>query len=95
MNDAWRWRLLDAITATGRTHTDVATAAGIEPETLSRLLNREKSKPRLQTLVRIAREVGVSVGWLLNEPEFRIGKREREQLREAARVILKLTGEND
>jgi hypothetical protein len=45
--------------------------------------------------VRIAREVGVSVGWLLNEPEFRIGKRERKQLREAARVILKLTGGND
>lgn len=91
MNDAWRWRLRDAVTATGRTDADVARGAGIRPETLSRILNDDRSKPWFETLVRLARETGVTVGWLLNEQGFRVGAREREQLRRAANVILDLT----
>ena len=94
MSDAWRWRLRDAIIATGRKHADVAKGAGITPETLSRLLNDDRSTPWLKTVVRIAREVGVTVGWLLNEREFRIGAEERERLRQAARSILDLTGDD-
>jgi transcriptional regulator with XRE-family HTH domain len=93
VNDAWRWRLRDAIDRTGRTDRDVARGAGLAPATLSRLLNDDRSKPWLLTLVRLASELGVTVGWLLNEPEFRIGEREREQLRDAVHVILRLTGE--
>ena len=91
MNDAWRWRLRDAINASGRTHADVARGAGVAPETLSRLLNDESSKPWLMTVVRIARELGITVGWLLNEREFRIGEAARAELRHAARRILELT----
>jgi transcriptional regulator with XRE-family HTH domain len=93
VNDAWRWRLRDAIDRTGRTDRDVARGAGLAPETLSRLLNDDRSKPWLVTVVRLARELGVTVGWLLGEQEFRIGAREREELRNAAHVILRLTGE--
>lgn len=91
MNDAWRWRLRDAIDQSGRTHAAVAEAAGIAPETLSRLLNNDHSRPWLYTVVRIPHEVGVSVGWLLGEEAFRIGPTEREELRHAAEVILNLT----
>jgi transcriptional regulator with XRE-family HTH domain len=91
MNDAWRWRLRDAIDQTGRTHTAVAEAAGIAPETLSRILNHEHSRPWLHTIVRLAREAGVTVGWVLGEQGFEVGPSERDELRHAAQLILDLT----
>lgn len=91
MNDAWRWRLRDAIDQTGRTHTAVAEAAGIAPETLSRILNHGHSRPWLHTIVRLAREVGVTVGWVLGEQGFEVGPTERDELRHAAQLLLDLT----
>jgi len=93
MNDAWRGRLRQAIDRSRRKHSDVAFGAEVSPETLSRILNRHNALPRLETIVRIAHEAGVTVGWLLEEPEFRIGAAEREQLQDAARVIFDLTDE--
>ena len=63
------------------------------PVTLSRILNDEAAMPFLSTIVRVAHEVGVTVGWLLDEREFLIGAEEREELRRAANVILRLTDE--
>jgi transcriptional regulator with XRE-family HTH domain len=93
MDDAWRARLREAIKHADRKHSDVAWGAGITPVTLSRVLTGATAAPDFDTVVRIAHEVGVSVGWLLNEREFRLGPIKREQLRWAARVILDLTGE--
>jgi transcriptional regulator with XRE-family HTH domain len=93
VDDAWRLRLREAIKRSGRKHSDVAWGAGVTQETLSRILNRRHQTPHLQTVARIAHQVGVTVGWLLEEREFRIGTEEREQLRRAANVILDLTGE--
>jgi transcriptional regulator with XRE-family HTH domain len=90
MNDAWRWRLREAINRTGRKRSDVAWSAGIAPVTLSRVPNGVAKEPSLSTVVSIAHEVGITVGWLLNEPEFRVGERARNQLRNAAHVILRL-----
>jgi transcriptional regulator with XRE-family HTH domain len=91
INDAWRQRLREAVKRSGRKHSDIAWAAGITPETLSRILNKRHGAPHLQTVTRIAHEIGVTVGWLLDEREFRIGASEREQLRQAAQVTLDLT----
>lgn len=91
MNDVWRGRLREAIKRSGRKHSDVAWSACITPVSLSKILNR--STPKLQTIIRLAATLGVTVGWLLNEQEFRIGERERTQLRNAGHVILRLTGE--
>lgn len=93
VNAAWRSRLRDAIRRTGRKHSDVAWGAGVTPVTLSRILNDERCMPYFATVCRIAREIGVTVGWLLVEEEFRIGEVERKELRDAAHVILRLTGE--
>jgi len=92
MNDAWRERLREAIKRTGRKHSDIAWGAGVTPVTLSHILNSD-AVPYFGTVVSIAHEIGVTVGWLLNEEEFRVGERERQQLRNAAHVILRLTAE--
>lgn len=93
MDAAVRQRLRDAIKRTGRTQGDLALSAGIAPETLSRVLSGRHEAPRLETVAYIAQAVGVSVGWLLGEEEFRIGASERAELRRAAHLILNLIAE--
>ena len=94
MKDAWRERLREAIERTNLKHSYIAECAGITPVTLSRILTGMSVEPRVTSIVRLAHAAGVTVGWLFNEEEFRIGQRERTQLRNAAHVILRLTGDD-
>jgi transcriptional regulator with XRE-family HTH domain len=91
IGDSWRSRLREALDASGRAYGDIARGAGIDAGTLSALLNQRGPIPSLVTLVRLARELNITIGWLLGEKQLHVGKREREDLRRAARLILDLT----
>jgi transcriptional regulator with XRE-family HTH domain len=64
----WRNRLRVAVERSGAKHSAIARAAGIAPETLSRILNDADTHPRFETVARIANAAGVRVGWLMGEP---------------------------
>jgi transcriptional regulator with XRE-family HTH domain len=95
VTDLWRIRLREAIDRTNRKHSYIATSAGITPVTLSRILTGESAEPRFTSVVRLAQEAGVTVGWLLDEDGeggIHVKKRDRAELRNAAYFILRLTG---
>jgi transcriptional regulator with XRE-family HTH domain len=83
----WRDRLRRAIHESGCTQIAIAERAGIAPETLSRILSGRQREPAFHTVVRVAHAAGVSVGWLLDEEDYRLTARERQQLRDAAELI--------
>jgi len=80
----WHERLRYAVAQSREKHSLIARDAGVTPETLSRILNKHDQRPGLETVAKIAHAVGVSVGWLLGEDDYRLTAAEREQLREAA-----------
>jgi SOS-response transcriptional repressor LexA len=80
-NVSWRERLRTAIDASGRTQNAIAAAAGVTPETLSRVLNGFHGRPAFETVVRITHAVGESVGSLLDEPAFSLDGEQRAELR--------------
>ena len=91
---AWRSRLREAIDRTNKKHSYIAICAGITPVTLSRILTGESAEPRFTSVVRLAHEAGVTVGWLLDEESgVHVSDHERAQLRTAAHVILRVTSE--
>lgn len=65
--ERWRLRLREAIDRMSRKHSDITHGAGISNVTLSCILTGETKEPFFSTIVRVAREVGVTVGWLLEE----------------------------
>jgi len=77
----WRERLRVAIDASGRTQNAIAAAAGVTPETLSRVLNGVHAHPAFDTVVRITHAVGESVGSLLDEPAFSLDGEQRAEVR--------------
>ena len=83
----WRDRLRRAVQETGITQAAVAERAGIADGTLSRVLNARHAKPAFDTIMRIAQAANVSVGWILDEQDYRLTQRERQQLRDAAELI--------
>src|ERR1051325_2323517 len=68
----WVDRLKQAVEATGKQGA-VAQAAGVDPSALSDILRRETTDPKLQTLIKVCRECGVTVGWVLGEVGFELG----------------------
>jgi transcriptional regulator with XRE-family HTH domain len=86
----WRNRLRRAIEASGKKHAAVAWDAGVDPTTLSRILNGHLH-PKVETVVRLARAAGETVGWLFNERGYQFSAAERAQLRDAASTILRTT----
>jgi len=91
MNDAWRTRLREAVKRSGRKHSAIAWDAGITPVTLSRIMNRPGCVPLFTTVCGIAHAVGETVGWILEEPGFRVSAEKRVKLRAAATIILDVT----
>jgi transcriptional regulator with XRE-family HTH domain len=83
----WRDRLLRAIHESGCTQITIAERAELAPPTVSRVLNARHAKPAFDTIVRLAHAANVSVGWLLDEEDYRLTARERQQLRDAAELI--------
>lgn len=89
----WRERLAYMVKNSGLTQSEIARRAGIAPETLSRVLTGHHSRPEFSTIVRIARAVRVSVGWLLQERGYAFSEEEAKQLRRAAAIITGAVGE--
>ena len=88
--EEWQRRLREAVERSGEKHSLIAYDAHVAPETLSRLLNDPNQRPSLATIAKVAHAVGVSVGWLLGEDEYRFTAAEQEQLWKAAELIMKV-----
>src|ERR1051325_6380959 len=95
LSDDWRNRLRAAVERSGRKHSDVASRAGIAAQTLSRILRRVDARPGFDTVVSIAHAANENVGWLLDEPGFRLSVRARTRLRNAGALILGLVSGAD
>jgi transcriptional regulator with XRE-family HTH domain len=87
----WRERLRGAIRRTGRRQNAIAEQAGVSPDTLSRILMGH-ANPRFETVVAITHAAGENVGWLLGEQGFSFSGDQRYKVREAAEVLMDLTG---
>jgi SOS-response transcriptional repressor LexA len=84
---SWRDRLRMAIDKSGKKHSAIAADAGVSPATLSRILTAAHERPTLDTIVRIARALNESVGWILDEPSFYLSADDQRKLHEAVRVL--------
>jgi SOS-response transcriptional repressor LexA len=80
----WRERLRAAVDASGRRQTAIAASAGLNQETVSRVLSGIHIHPAFDTVVRIAHAIGENVGTLIEEPAFVLTGEERA---EVSRVI--------
>jgi hypothetical protein len=83
----WRDRLRVAVERSGRKHAAIAWAAGIAPETLSRVLNAVHAQPAFDTVVHIVHATGHTVGWLLAERGYSLSPDQVRDLRRAAAII--------
>jgi phage repressor protein C with HTH and peptisase S24 domain len=84
---SWRDRLRIAIDKSGKKHSAIAADAGITPATLSRILTAAHQRPTLDTVVRIARAINESIGWILDEPSFYLSSDDQRKLHEAVRIL--------
>jgi SOS-response transcriptional repressor LexA len=80
----WRKRLREAVARSGRKQSWIAREAGIAPETLSRVLTSSVTHPSFDVVIRIARALNESVGWLLDERGYSLSSEEQKQLRDVA-----------
>jgi SOS-response transcriptional repressor LexA len=78
---SWRERLRAAVDASGRTQNAIAASAGVNPETLSRVLSGIHVHPAFDTVVRITHAIGENVGTLLDEPAFFLDAEQRAEIR--------------
>ena len=83
----WRARLREAIEKSGKKQSAIAADAGITPTTLSRILTAAHERPTLDTIVRIARALDESVGWILDEPSFYLSADDQRKLHDAVRIL--------
>lgn len=82
----WRERLRAAVERSGKKHSVISTEAGVDPATLSRILNGHM-RPSFETIARIAHAVNENVGWLLDERGFTLSAEEQKQVRRVARFL--------
>ena len=83
----WRARLRESIEKSGKKQSAIAADAGITPTTLSRILTAAHERPTLDTIVRIARALNESVGWILDEPSFYLSADDQRKLHDAVRIL--------
>lgn len=88
----WQQRLRDSIHATGRLQSEIAYKAGVPEETLSRIVTGQSRNPRIETVICIAHAIGITVGWLLEEPGYALSVEQVNRLREAGAVIDEVIG---
>ncbi|MGZ5433682.1 MAG: S24 family peptidase [Thermoanaerobaculia bacterium] len=79
----WVDRFRAAVEAKGK-HSAVALEAGVDPSALSDILRRTTNDPKLQTIARVCRVCGVTVGWVLGEKGFELGEADYAQLQNLA-----------
>jgi len=89
----WRERLRDTVRRSGFNQATIASAAGISPETLGRILSGKTREPRIETLAAIAHSLATPVGWLLGERGYSLSAEQVRRLREVANVIREIAGE--
>ena len=82
----WRERLRAAVEKSGKKHSAIAVEAGVDPATLSRILNG-RMQPAFDTVVKVAHAVGENVGWLLDERGFSLSGDEQRQLSNVIRFL--------
>ena len=90
-HDEWRHRLRAAIERTGKKHSYIARKAGIDPATLSRVLNGYHPRVGFDLVVSVTYAAGETVGWLLKEHGYTFSADERAKLRDAAATIIQVT----
>lgn len=82
----WRERLRAAVERSGKKHSVISMEAGVDPATLSRILNGHM-RPSFELIARIAHAVNENVGWLLDERGFSLSAEEQKQVRKVARFL--------
>jgi hypothetical protein len=88
----WRERLRQAIRESGKKQSVIAYEAGMTPETVSRILSAQHARPSFESIAKIARAAGVSLGWIMEEPGFSLTDEQRAKVRTAGVLLLNLTG---
>lgn len=84
--ERWRARLRAAVDRSGRKHAAIAWDAGIDPTTLSRILNGHM-QPSFDVVVRIVHATGETLGWLMQERGYDFTEQERAALRTAGVIL--------
>lgn len=74
-------RLRDLLDERRLSYTDVAELTGVAEETVGRILRGTTESPGVDTLVKLANGLGVTVGWLLGEKGFEFSPADRVELR--------------
>lgn len=74
-------RLRELLEQRGLTQTRVAELAGLPNETVNRIVTGTTKNPGVLTMAKIARALGVTVGWFLNEKGFEFTPERRADLR--------------
>lgn len=79
----WVDRMKLAVDATGK-QSAVAAAADVDESALSDIVRRKTNDPKVQTLIKVCRVCGVSVGWVLGEVGFELGEVDFNRISELA-----------
>lgn len=69
----WVDRLKQAVDAQGK-QSALAARAGVDASALSDILRGKTTDPKVQTLLKVCRECGVTLGWLFGEAGFELGE---------------------
>lgn len=91
-------RLRELLEQRGLSQTRVAELAGLPNETLNRIVTGRTRNPGIYTLQKIARGLGVTIGWLMGERGFEFSPERRLELRRFvtwAEELLKATQPED
>ena len=88
----WRERLRQAVRESGRKQSAIAWDIGMTPESVSRILSAQHARPSFESIAKIARAAGVSLGWVMEEPGFNLTDEQRAKVRTAGVLLLNLTG---
>src|SRR5258708_8825756 len=85
-----RVRARQAIRESGKKQSAVACEAGMTPESVCRILSAQHARPSSESIARIARADGVSLGWIMEEPGFTSTDELRAKVRTAGVLLLNL-----
>jgi hypothetical protein len=62
------------------------------PESVCRILFTKHARPSFESIARIARAAGESLGWIMEEPGFTLTDEQRVKVRTVGVLLLNLTG---
>ncbi len=62
------------------------------PESVCSILSAQQVRPSFESIAKIARAAGASLGWIMEEPGFTLTDEQRAKVRTAGVLLLNLTG---